>query len=324
MARDDSGGRSQGGHGQDAYGDSNSWDFDLPDLGDSTPVRRRSAGSNTASQGRQGQDSFTTPAGQSQRDVPEDAGAVSRDDYADRDHHGDYYDSGDDFYDHAASETPHRGGAWSEPGAATGGRVHGPEVYRRRRMIALIIAVLLVGALGFGLMSLLGGGDQAEPELVVTAQPTNTDPFAGFTARPESQASDGATGPAARACGDKLKVSASTDHETYDSDAKPILIMSLENTGDDPCMVNAGTARMNFSVTSGPDKVFDSAACQIEGQDRPIELKPGQTETARFEWDKRRSVTDCATEGAEVNPGSYRLTVALGETRSEGAEFTLE
>lgn len=294
MARDDASGRGNSGHGEN-----DPWDFDLPDLGESTrPARNRTA---------------RTPqhdaAAEPPYDLHEQSWAASADD-----HH-----RVDDDWDTPADDAYGAGGGSSSSGGGLG-----PEVYRRRRLIALVVAIAVVGALAYGLVNLLGGDAEVAPGPAATAQPTNTDPFAGFTARPESQASDGASGPAARACGEKLKVSASTEKETYGEDENPILVMSLENTGDDACMVNAGTARMNFAVTSGPDKVFDSAHCQIDGQDRPIELEPGETESARFEWNRHRSVADCATEGAQVNPGGYRLTVALGETRSEGVEFTLE
>lgn len=295
MARDDASGRGNNGHGQ-----SEPWDFDLPDLGESTrPARTRTTRTSQ----------YDDAASEPPYDVHEQSHAAS-------DVHHRYPD--DDW------DESERNVGGDAGGSSSSGRSLGPEVYRRRRLIAVILAVVLVGALGFGLMNLLGGDGEVAPGPAATAQPTSTDPFAGFTARPESEASDGASGPAARACGERLQVSASTEKETYGEDENPILIMSLENTGDDACMVNAGSARMNFAVTSGPDKVFDSAHCQIDGQDRPIELEPGETESARFEWNKRRSVADCATEGAEVNPGGYRLTVALGETRSEGVEFTVE
>lgn len=294
MARDDASGRGNNGHGQNEP-----WDFDLPDLGESTrPARSR-----------------TTPSPQHD-DAAQDPYDVHHQAQTAGANHSRGFDQEWDAHRQDSGAAAR--------GSSASSRALGPEVYRRRRLIALALAIVLVGALIFGLVNLLSGDSEAAPEPAPTAQPTNTDPFAGFTARPESQASDGASGPAARACGEKLKVSASTEKETYGADENPILVMNLENTGDDACMVNAGTARMNFAVTSGPDKVFDSAHCQIEGQDRPIELEPGETESARFEWNKRRSEANCATEGAEVNPGVYRLTVALGETRGEGAEFTVE
>lgn len=311
MARDDAGGRAN--NGRDGSGGSDSWDFDLPDLGASTtpghhrgqqrsqPASQRPSESSGVSHSSRGE----SVRGRQPEDLyrDHDPYAAHEDGYAG---YGvaEEYDEADEYDDEA--------------------REIGPEVYRRRRIIALIIALLVIAAVAFGVMNMMGGDEEPEPAPVATAEPTNTDPFDGFTARPESEASDGASGPAALACGESLEISASTDEESYSEDTDPILILTLENTSDESCMVNAGTARMNYQITTGSDTVFDSAHCQIDGQDRPIELDPGETETARFEWDRHRSVADCATEGAEATAGVYRLTVALGETRSEGVEFTLE
>lgn len=312
MARDDASGRGSSASDSGRNGQQ-PWDFELPDLGESTnPTGRRPRGG----AGSRAQDSYRAPGpNDSSYDAADQAYDYDSDHYSDSDHDADYDRDSESSY--AAS---HAGPGRDTPGA----RVHGPEVYRRRRIIALIVAILVVGGVGLGLLNLLNAGDAVEPDPAATAQPTETDPFAGFTARPESESSDGATGPAAMACGDDLEISASTTEETYGGDSEPVLVMTLRNGGDQPCMVNAGTARMNYQVTSGPDTVFDSAHCQIDGQDRPVELQPEQEESARLQWDRHRSVADCATQGDQVNPGTYRLTVALGETRSEGVEFTLE
>lgn len=292
MARDDANG--SGGNGP--------WDFDLPDLGAST----------TPGHHRTGASESDVNSGRERRDQEP---AAPRNAHRGKDREGErdeVFDVHQDRYEEPEFDREPR-----EP------RRHSPEVYRRRRLVAGVLALLLVVGLGFGLSKLIGGGD-AESDPVVAAEPTNSDPFAGYSARPESQASDGASGPAAMACGDDLKVTASTDEKTYSGKDKPVLIMTLENTGKDECMVNAGTARMDFTVNSGQDKVFDSAHCQIDGQDRPITLDAGEKESARFEWDRHRSVPDCATEGSAVQAGTYRLTVTLGEDSSEGVEFTLE
>lgn len=319
MARDESNGSGQDG----------GWDFDLPDLGASTTPghhrgsRRGPARQQPDAQGQRNSQDSDRPARNDRRGEPRETrdgdpggrpGKAPFDSEADSGP-GPSRGGGREYDDEAYDDGNGAGGAGNAgPGAG---------VYRRRRLIALIVAVLLVGVVGFGIMNMVGGGE-AEPDPAVTAQPTSTDPFDGFSARPESEASDGASGPAARACGEQLTVTASTDQPTYSEDTDPVLIMTLENGGDEACMVNAGTARMNFTVMSGQEKVFDSEHCQIDGQDRPIELNPGETESARFEWNRHDSVADCATEGTEVQPGTYRLTVALGEIRSEGQEFTLE
>lgn len=203
-------------------------------------------------------------------------------------------------------------------------RLADPRVLTRL-LIPLALGLLLITALVLVVSSLGGGSGQTpEPGAAATEAAQSEDPFEGFSARPEDENADGASGPAARACGDALRITGSTDEPTYGEDADPLLIMTLENTGEDSCMVNAGTARMDYRVSSGSETIFDSEHCQIEGQDRPIELEPGQTESARMEWNRQRSAPGCA-EGLEAaGPGGYELEVSLGEASADPVEFTLE
>ena len=194
-----------------------------------------------------------------------------------------------------------------------------------RVLVPVAVVLLLIAVVIWSVNALTGGSEPVEdPGAVSTEAAQSEDPFDGFSARPQDETTDGASGPAARACGDALSITGSTDHETYAEDADPILIMTLKNTGDDPCMVNAGTARMDFTVTSGSDTIFDSKHCQIEGQDRPIELKAGEEETAHMQWNRQRSAEGCAEDLEDAGAGGYELEVSLGEDSAEPVEFTLE
>lgn len=83
-----------------------------------------------------------------------------------------------------------------------------------------------------------------------------------------------------------MTLTASTDKQTYPADQEPVLVMTMENTGEQPCRVNAGTNAMNYVVTSGSDVIFDSRHCAAEGEDRNVTLEPGKTEEARLAWNR--------------------------------------
>lgn len=186
--------------------------------------------------------------------------------------------------------------------------------------LAVLMLIIVLAVMAFGGRA----QDAAEDDPAVVSEASEEDPFAGFTPRPSQEAADGASGPAARACGDELSIRSSTDESSYGSDEDPVLIMTLENTGEDPCTVNAGTARMDFTVSSGSDTVFDSQHCQVEGQDRPIELDPGETESARMAWDRERSSAGCPEDTGQVPAGGYEFRALLGEVSGDPAEFTLQ
>jgi hypothetical protein len=229
-----------------------------------------------------------------------------------------------------------RGGSGQGFGDGRTGRL-APEVYRRRRIVAAVVAGLLVVLLAVGIVtavtSVLGPeepGTAGEPEAAAPAATATEEPFADFTPRP-----DGSTAPTASAaptptaepveeCGSALAVTASTDRQSYPPDVQPVLRLTLENTGEDPCRVNAGTSQMVYEVVSGRDTVFDSRHCQAEPQDREVTLDPGEEVWAELTWDLRRSLEGCAEPGEEAQPGHYRLVVSLGERTSEPVRFVLE
>lgn len=217
-----------------------------------------------------------------------------------------------------------------------------PSVYRRRRVIALVVLLVLVVALIWGISSVVSAltGSSEDPEqpptqTQVTAEPTQAatvdpnDKFADFTPRPtpsgdkESEGSS-ASPAAAEECGANLTLTASTDKQTYPADQEPVLVMTMENTGEQPCRVNAGTNAMNYVVTSGSDVIFDSRHCAAEGEDRNVTLEPGKTEEARLAWNRIRTAEGCPADQTKAMAGYYNLTVGLGEQSSSSATFVLE
>lgn len=242
-----------------------------------------------------------------------------------------------------SGSTPHgrSGNGHDDDGRAPrdpGSRRLSPEVYRRRRLVAALAAGVLLVLVAVGLVSAVAGmlspggtdGVPAPDEATASAAAASEEPFADFTPRPDASAS--ASGPASAAatpgpveeCGPALAVRASTDRESYPEDAEPVLVLTLENTGEDPCRVNAGTSRMVYEVTSGADTVFDSRHCQVGSEDAEVTIEPGQEESARLTWNRLRTAEGCAEAGGEAQAGYYRLVTSLGERTAEPVPFVLE
>ena len=217
-----------------------------------------------------------------------------------------------------------------------------PEVYRRRRLVAALAAGVLLVLVAVGLVSavagMLGSGETEDvpaPEAATaSAAAASEEPFADFTPRPDESASasgsasGSASAPATEGpveeCGPDLAVRASTDRESYPEDVEPVLELTLENTGEDPCRVNAGTSQMVYEVTSGADTVFDSRHCQAGSEDAEVTVEPGQEKVARLTWNRLRTAEGCAEAGGEAQAGYYRLVTSLGERTAEPVSFVLE
>lgn len=222
------------------------------------------------------------------------------------------------------------------PSRDPGPRRESPEVYRRRRIAAALAAGMLLVLVAVGLVAAVAGvlGPEAPDEALdrdtaaAAAAPTPQEPFADFTPRPDRNASAsvpaaGETGPV-EDCGPALAVRASTDQESYAEGVEPVLVLTLENTGEDPCRVNAGTSQMVYEVASGSDTVFDSRHCQAVSEDAEVTVEPGQEETARLTWNRLRTAEGCTEAGGEAQPGYYRLVTSLGERTAEPVPFVLE
>lgn len=238
-----------------------------------------------------------------------------------------------------SGSTPHgrSGNGRDDDGRAPGdpgSRRLSPEVYRRRRLVAAIAAGVLLVLVAVGLVSAVAGmlgpeetGDAPAPDAATaSAAAASQEPFADFTPRPDESgsASASATEGPVEECGPDLAVRASTDRESYAEDAQPVLVLTLENTGEDPCRVNAGTSQMVYEVTSGADTVFDSRHCQAGSEDSEVTIEPGQEESARLMWNRVRTAEGCAEAGGEAQAGYYRLVTSLGERTADPVPFVLE
>lgn len=209
-------------------------------------------------------------------------------------------------------------------------------------MVALAVVLVLLLALLWGISSAVRAltGSDAQPEAAdsgaaqVEQSPTPTvDPdnkFAGFTPRPSHSPSGGPSAepteskaPAAQ-CGTDLAVTAATDKNSYADKQEPVLILSFENTGKNPCRVNAGTKAMTYVVDTGGDTVFDSRHCAAPGDDREMTLDPGKKEEARLPWNRVRTAEGCPAGQPDAPAGYYNLTASLGDQSSASVPFTLE
>ncbi len=214
---------------------------------------------------------------------------------------------------------PSRGsGASATRNTPRSGRKPSPAVYRRRRL-ALLIAVLVVLALlvavGFWIASLFGGGSQpvADNDDGGGSVPVTSSPAAS----PSPMAS--------AACDEsKISVTASTDAPAYAAGENPILILEVANKGDSPCEVNVGTDAMEFLVTSGEDRIFSSKDCAVDTSELMRTIEPGESERAQFTWERNRSAPGCKAVNANPQPGTYVLTAKLGPWTSDKIVFDLQ
>jgi hypothetical protein len=205
------------------------------------------------------------------------------------------------------------------------------RVYRRRRLFALVV-LLLVIAVAFGgfvaVSNALGGGQPAGARPsgagALPAASQADSPSGSPTASGEASASPTAT--AGEGCEQNLiTVTAATDKQAYAAGEKPLLSLTVTNNNKVPCEVNIGTSQMEYMITSGSDRIFSSKDCQAESSDLMKTIAPGKSETANFPWQRNRTVQGC--EPVEATPGAggayYVFTARLANKNSPKAVFQL-
>ena len=214
-----------------------------------------------------------------------------------------------------------------------------PAVYRRRRLVAAVVALLVLLGLVFAVAAVvraLAPGEQAQESTVpvpTLSAPAPAGKADGAADGKDADAKDAtatdktpaAQEPSGSLCpAGSVAVAAATDAEVYPAGATPVLTLTVTNTGSTACEINVGTSQMEFSVVSGSDRIFSSLDCQDGSRDLFKKVEPGATETANFPWNRNRSAPGCSAVASNPNPGYYMFTARLGEISSEQAVFQLE
>ncbi|GAA3667942.1 hypothetical protein GCM10023081_03150 [Arthrobacter ginkgonis] len=233
----------------------------------------------------------------------------------------------------------------AQPGAAQPRPTRpSPAVYRRRRIVALALLLAVLALLVWGGAAIIGlfrgepaAAGQVAPSVSATASqpaPAAADPSASSVAAAAGEATDdeSAEGEATTASSDgtaacteaDIAVAASTSRKSYASSQTPVLVMTITNVGSSACRLNVGTSQQDFSVSSGSDRIYSSSDCLADPTDVDITMKAGSSETARFTWERRRSAPGCKPVSAKPRPGTYVVTVKLGETTSGKVPFVLK
>lgn len=191
------------------------------------------------------------------------------------------------------------------------------STYWRRRAAVLLglLIVLLV------LRSCTSGGDTPKR---TSAAPR---PTASATPRATSRPAPTPTVTAAAApagCTDAgLKLTSSTDADTYALGATPKITLVIKNTAAAPCRRDLGAGAIELLVFSGPDRVWSSDDCNPSTATSVTVLGAGGTQAVVKTWPGVRSAPGCTGSKETAKAGTYRVVARLGSLRVEGASFRL-
>jgi ABC-type transport system substrate-binding protein len=188
-------------------------------------------------------------------------------------------------------------------------RPTGPEpanVYWRRRLVVLAALVVVIVLVVVIIRALTGGGGTEQP----AADPS------------PSQTTAAATGDPATCDPANLTVQLRADATDYPAGAQPLFTATMTNSGQTPCLLDAGDAQRQIVITSGNDRIWASTDCG-EGEALQLLLAAGQADERQTQWDRTRSDEACSTGLPEPQPGTYQAVLTLDGVSTDPVVFTL-
>ena len=178
------------------------------------------------------------------------------------------------------------------------------QIYRRRRALALVVFLLVVGLVWWGI-SVMRADSAGKPAVAKTPV---------------------AAGPIVACPSTAVAVTAfigngSVSQSQFAKGMVPKLWFSLTNNSKRACTFEAGSIGQFYTITTGPDTVWQSKYCDRTGDvSAVVTLQPHQTLTSPpSDWYRvMSSSTGCGTGQRSVVAGgaSYHLSVTVNNVKS--------
>jgi hypothetical protein len=221
-----------------------------------------------------------------------------------------------------------------------------PEIYKRRRMLAIGVAafvVALVVAIVFVVVANSSGDSSSgegasnsptaaaptplpgeNPEVKTPVQPPaqqapppTPTPSAAVTPPPVLQEGDD--------CPDStLAVKGITSQPNYVIGDQPKFTMVVTNIGLVACQRDVGAAVLAAYVYSlNNDRLWSNLDCAPSNETLVKTFNPGEQVTTEVTWTGMGSAANCPLPREPIGPGTYNLVVQLGNLRSAAVPFIL-
>lgn len=220
-----------------------------------------------------------------------------------------------------------------------------PEIYRRRRWLAIGVGAFVV-LLVIGLFVVVGGGDDEPSNTAAasSASATSTTSASGSattttsgtsgtsgssspsgSATTSGSASPASDTPAGQCADSSLAVKATIAQPTYKAGQEPEFGIVITNISTTPCERDLGAGLQQVLVYSldGAQRLWSNSDCFPAATPDVRTLAPGQQAAFTVKWSGTTSQPECAGERVPVAPGAYTVVAQLGALRSGPEPFNL-
>ncbi|WP_433600840.1 hypothetical protein ACQPXH_03280 [Nocardia sp. CA-135953] len=215
-----------------------------------------------------------------------------------------------------------------------------PEIYWRRRALAVGVLVVALALVIWLVLTVTRGGDSpGTTKAAATSSASATNKPAGASSSPppttgESSAKPtGTTAAAASAsqvaagiCPDQsLAVKVTVEQPTYKTGENPVFGVVITNISSTACSRDVGSGLQQVSVTSldGQRRLWSSTDCYPDGAPDVRTLNRGEQAAFMVTWSGSTSQPNCAGDRVQVPPGAYAVVAQLGSLRSAAEPFNI-
>ncbi|MDX6391914.1 MAG: hypothetical protein QOJ73_2977 [Streptosporangiaceae bacterium] len=229
-----------------------------------------------------------------------------------------------------------------------------PDIYWRRRVIALALGIAIIGLLAWAVNGVVSGSNATSsaagvghpksatvPPASAPVMPSLTPSGFGASAQASAANSPGPSGsptpspsPTRKTvttahtgdgcvAGD-IVITLSAASYSYGSGVRPNFDAAVVSTSAHRCAFDIGAKEgVRLVIKSGPARVWASSDCPASGGTRITHLARGVPTTLHISWDRKTSVPGCQSPASVARPGTYTATVYSGLIRSNTVVFVL-
>lgn len=234
---------------------------------------------------------------------------------------------------------------WAYRGNVLDIEPHGPlppQIYWRRRGLAIAIAVVVIGAVAAVVITVLTGSagadtkNAAKPASPPAAAPPNPQPEVKSPITPlpppvpEIPTATAAVMPPpvlkdGDDCPDStLAVKGITSQPQYVVGEQPKFTMVVTNIGLVGCQRDVGAAVLAAYVYSlDNQRLWSNLDCAPSNESLIKKFSPGEQVTTEVTWTGMSSAPQCPLPRQPIGPGTYNLVVQLGNLRSASVPFII-
>ncbi|KQR11881.1 hypothetical protein [Cellulomonas sp. Leaf334] len=122
-----------------------------------------------------------------------------------------------------------------------------------------------------------------------------------------------------------LALAMAADATSFAPGVSATFTVTVTNTGEQPCLVDAGEAQREIVITSGSDRVWSNRDCIAPGTEtRTLLLAGGGTDSTPFAWNRIRSAEGCPADLPVPGAGTYSAQLNLAGVSAPAVVFGLE